>query len=229
MNKQKGFAHTFLILGLVLIIGATLSIVFLRSFAKQQGVGSSSKTSANNDVKSEPVKYVTYTSFSGSGLTFDYPNTWSFDAPTKESFSREGMKGTIFSLASQKLSVINGKQEIADENMCVTFFEMQGSWPFNSKAPDNTDVIDDFMIGPSKVSLVESKANLASGVSPGMQLLNQDPSSKHGAAYVALNNDYFLLATASKNCATNGHPEARDITTDLEQTKAILRSVRIAN
>jgi hypothetical protein len=233
MYTQKGFAHAFIILGLVFFIGFALSVAFMHNFVKQQPKDSSSGVMASNatvpSVKPLIVKNKTYTSLSSSGLTFDYPETWSFVPPTKETFSRSNMKGTIFTLYSQKPTTVNGKSEIANENMCVSLFEMQGSWPFQSQAPTGTESIADLTVGHSKVILVENKANLASGVDTAMQLLTQDSASKHGAAYVALNNEYYLLAKAGSNCFSNGHPEKKDLTTDIEQTKAILKSVRITN
>lgn len=240
MKTQKGFTHTFLILGLVFITGFTLSAVFLHNFAKRQQAETSSISAISSptptptitkleEAKPEETKYKTYTSFSGSGLTFDYPSSWSFDPPTKQSVSRSDSKATIFLLTSEKTSLVNGKPVITSGSMCVTFNEMQGSWPFRSQALSNADHIADFTVGQGKVALVESKSNLASGVNAAMQLLNQDPNSKHGAAYVALKDEYYLLATAQKNCFTNGRPEEGDAAAAAEQARSILKSVRIVN
>lgn len=233
MKTQNGSAHAFLILGLVFLTGAALSVVFLQNFAKQESSSSASATVAGNATTSDPkppeVQYKTYTSPYGSGLTFDYPGTWEFDLPTKQTISRSDRKATMFRLTSQKLSDVNGDFKMTNDHMCVDFMEMQGSWPFGSNALNNADLVADFTVGGSEVSLMESKANLASGVHPAMLLLNQDPASKHGAAYIALKDEYYLLATGSKNCFFNDDLTKRDLTTEIEQTKSIIKSVRIAN
>ena len=227
MNTQKGFTHAFLILALVFLVGFALSFVFLQNFTKQQPVSSSSKMVPS--VKPREVAYKTYTSISTSGLTFDYPETWTFDPPAKQTVSREDRKATILMLTSQKATDVKGKPEITSEHMCVTFNEMQGAWSFGSKALNNADLVAEFTVGQSEVSLMENKSNLASSVSPAMLLQNQETAGTHGAAYIALKDNYYLLATASKNCFFKDDLNKRDVTEEIEQAKAILKSVRIAN
>ena len=234
MNTQKGFAHTYLIFGLIILIGFSLTAVFLRNFAERQ----SASTSADEIAISNPtetvqspaeIKYKTYTSLSGSGLTFDYPDSWSFEPPTEPPVSRGDRKTVMLGLYSQHPSVVNGRGQIANDNMCISFLELQGAHPFRYVALTNTDHIADLVVGQSKVSLVENGPNLASGVNAAMQLLNQDPEGEHGASYVKLKDDYYLLATASRSCFAADNLKKKDITTEIEQARAILKSVRISN
>lgn len=60
-----------------------------------------------------------------------------------------------------------------------------------------------------------------------MQLITQDPASKHGPSYIALKNDYYLLATAQKNCFATDRPQQKDIKSEIEQARTILKSVRV--
>lgn len=233
MNTQKGFAHTFLILGLIFLTGFAVSAAYLNNVVKrQQATTPKSMVDGGSatlmTTKPAAVTYKTYTSISDSGLTFDYPDTWSFEQPTKQSITRDGQKATILMLSSKKPAEVNGRPEIASDNMCVTFVEMQGSWPFRYQALTNTDTLADFTVGEGDVSLVESRTNLASGVNAAMQLLNRDPVSKHGVSYVALRNEYYVLATAQRSCFRDMQSEKQDITTDIEQARSILKSVRLA-
>ena len=228
MKTQNGSAHAFLILGLVFLTGAALSVVFLQNFAKQ-GSTTVAGGITTSDTKPSKVKYKTYTSPYGSDLTFDYPDTWEFEPPTRQTISRSDRKATMFRLTSQKLSNISGERKMTREHMCVDFMEMQGAWPFGSNTLNDADLVADFAVRGIRVSLMENKANLTSGIHPAMLLLNQDPASKHGAAYIALKDEYYLLATGSKNCFFNDSLTKRDLITEIEQTKSIIKSVRIAD
>jgi hypothetical protein len=220
MLKENGFAHTFIVIALILILGAALSVVFINNFTKQDRASKIPNPNNKTELK-------TYTSISGSGLTFDYPSSWSFDEPTKQQISREDSKATIMILYSHKPSVVDGKGSISTSNICVTFNEMQGNWPFRSQPLSNSNKIADFSVGQNAVSLVESKSNLDASVSPAMQIVNQDTSSEHGGAYIALNNNYFLLATAAKDCWIADDAKQVDVTKEIEQAHEILKSVRI--
>lgn len=210
MIKQKGFAHIAIVIALVLILSAALVFVFIINYTKQS---------------SPELK--TYTSISGSGLTFDYPSNWFFEEPTEQQVSRKGRKATIMMLYSHKPTVVDGKGSIATSNVCVTFNEMQGDWPFRSQPLSESDKIADFTIGQHAVSLVESKKNLQASVSPAMQIVNQDTSSEHGGAYIALNDNYFLLATAAKDCWLTNDAKKKDVSVEISQAYEILKSVRI--
>jgi hypothetical protein len=234
MNTQKGFAHTYLIFGLIIFISFALTAVFLRSFIERQ----SASTSADEMAIGSPtkpnqspaeIKYKTYTSLSGSGLTFDYPDSWHFEPPAGPPVSRGDRKTVMLSLYSQSPSVVNGRPEIASDNMCISFLELQGAHPFRYIALTNTNHIADLVVGQSEVSLVENEPNLASGVNSAMQLLNENPASEHGASYVELKDNYYLLATASRNCFAADRLKKKDITTEIEQARAILKSVRITD
>ena len=211
MNAQRGSAHSYIAIALVLILLVVVSAVFINSLTKH---------TAKAELK-------TYTSISGSGLTFDYPSSWFFEAPTRQTVSRKDSKSTAMILYSQKPSLVNGRISIGVSNMCVTFNEMQGNWPFRSRPLGNSDKIADFSVGHSAVSLVENRRNLSASVYPAMQIVNRDTSSEHGGAYIALNNGYFLLATASKDCFISGNAKKKDVSAEIKQTQAILRSVRI--
>ena len=220
MLKENGFAHALIVIALVLILGVALSAVFISNFTKQDQASKVSNSNSKTELK-------TYTSISGSGLTFDYPSNWSFEEPIKQQISREDSKATIMMLYSHKPSVVEGKGSISTSNICVTFNEMQGNWPFRSQPLSNSDTIADFSVGQNAVSLVESKNNLETSVSPAMQIVNQDTPSEHGGAYIALNNNYFLLATAAKDCWIADDAKKMDVTTEIDQAHEILKSVRI--
>jgi len=220
MLKENGFAHTFIVIALVLILGAALSVVFVNNFTKQDQA--SKVPNLNNKAELK-----TYTSISGSGLTFDYPSSWSFEEPPKQQISREDSKATIMILYSHKPSVVDGKGSISTSNICVTFNEMQGNWPFSSQPLSNSNKIADFSVGENAVSLVQSKSNLEASVSPAMQIVNQDTSNEHGGAYIPLKNNYFLLATAAKDCWIADDAKKIDVTTEINQAHEILKSVRI--
>ncbi|MBH2007601.1 hypothetical protein I8H83_03290 [Candidatus Saccharibacteria bacterium] len=220
MQKHNGFAYTYIVIALVLILSAVLSLVFINNFTKQDHA---SRVPNSND----ETELKTYTSISGSGLTFDYPSSWSFEEPTKQQISREDSKATIMVLYSRKPSIVDGKGSTSASNICVTFNEMQGDWPFRSQPLSNPNKIADFSVGQNAVSLVESKSNLEASVSPAMQLVNQDAISKHGGAYITLNNEYFLLANAAKDCWIADDAKQMDVTREIEQAREILKSVRI--
>ena len=217
MKFQKGFAHTFLVLGLILVIAGALLFAFWNNYMKQQD----RKVSGGS---SRSVHYKTYTSFSGSGLTFDYPDSWSFSPPTKLAISRPDQKGTPFDLYTQKPTVTDPSSVSSIKtDFCITLFEMQGNWSFKSQASKTADILDSLMVGQNKVSLVKDRNSDFYGY---LQLL-ADPASRHGAAYIPLKNDYYLLATASR-CQV-GKSYDGDFTTELEQAESILKSVRISN
>lgn len=220
MRKQNGSAYTFIVIALVLILSAVLSLVFINNFTKQDRASRVPNPNDETELK-------TYTSISGSGLTFDYPSSWSFEEPTKQQISREDSKATIMTLYSHKPSIVDGKGSTPTSNVCVTFNEMQGDWPFRSQPLNNSNKIADFSVGRNTVSLVESKSNLEASVSPAMQLVNQDVANKHGGAYIALNNEYFLLASAAKDCWIANDAKQMDVTKEIEQAREILKSVRI--
>lgn len=233
MKTQKGFAHTYLIFGLILLIGFTLTATFLHNFGKRQSSSSSTEkvgeATPTPSTNTPEIKNKTYASLSSSGLTFDYPDTWSFDPPTEPPVSRGDKKAEMLALYSQKPTSVNGRPVIKTDNMCISFLEMRGAYPFGYIPLSNADHIADFVVGKNQVSLVENKTNLASGINAAMQLINQDSTSGHGVSYVALNDEYYLLATAMRNCFAAEHPEKKDMTKEIEQARAILKSVRIAN
>jgi len=220
MLKENGFAHTVIVIALALILGATLSVVFINNLTKQNQASNTSNPNNKTELK-------TYTSISGSGLTFDYPSSWSFEEPTKQLISRDDSKATMMILYSHKPSVVDGRGSISTSNICVTFNEMQGNWPFRSQPLSDSHKIADFSVGQNAVSLIESKKNLEASISPAMQIVNKDPSSEHGGAYVALNDDYFLLATAAKDCWIADDARKTNVTTEIEQAHEILKSVRV--
>ena len=220
MLKENGFVHTFIVIALVVILGAALSVIFINNFTKQDQASKAPNPNNKTELK-------TYTSMSGSGLTFDYPSSWSFEAPTKQQIAREDSKATIMILYSHKPSVVDGKGSISTSNVCVTFNEMQGNWPFRSQPLTNSNKIADFSVGSNAVSLVESSSNLEASVSPGMQIVNKDATGEHGGAYIALKNKYFLLAIASKDCWLADNGKKMDVTTEIKQAHDILKSVRI--
>lgn len=218
----------YIIIVIVLILGVALSVVFIGNFTKQDQASKVSNSNSKMETKTETkIELKTYTSISGSGLTFDYPSSWSFEEPTKQQISREDSKATLMVLYSRKPSVVDGKGSISTSNICVTFNEMQGNWPFRSQPLSNSDKIADFTVGQNAVSLVESKKNLEASISPAMQIVNQGTSSEHGGSYIALNEDYFLLATASKDCFISDNAKKKDVTLEIEEARQILKSVRI--
>ncbi|MBI3889026.1 hypothetical protein HY312_00400 [Candidatus Saccharibacteria bacterium] len=231
-SSQKQIKSMYIIIVIVLILGVALSAVFIGNFTKQDQAikvsNSNSKMETKTEIKMETkMELKTYTSISGSGLTFDYPSSWSFKEPTEQQISREDSKATLMVLYSHEPSVVDGKGSISTSNVCVTFNEMQGNWPFRSQPLGNSDKIADFTVGQNAVSLVESKKNLETSTRPAMQIVNQGTSSKHGGSYIALNEDYFLLATASKDCFISDNAKKIDVTPEIEEAHEILKSVRI--
>ena len=213
MNIQKGFAHIFLVIGLLVIIIGLLSVVFWKKYA---------------DIPSTPteVTYKEYVSITDSGLSFTYPDTWTLHATEKVAEASNGDKFASAILFSQVPNKNSDKPEVPSDHICVTLSEFAGEWP-GSYGPPNSEVTNsDFTIGENKVGLITHEDSSKGYFSA--SLVSVDPFER-GASYIALNNDYFLKATSQKNCYPSDNPKQRDVSVDIEQAKAILKSVKLVD
>lgn len=214
MNTQKGFAHTFFIIGLTVVIITVLSVVFLKNFMD-------SKSSSTP----EAIRYKDYTSITGSGLSFTYPSNWTLLPPDTVSGPEDGSRKFASSiLFSQKPEDKNGRLQVPSDHISITLTELYGNHPFKYSAPDKPIYETTFKIGDDMVGLVA----LGDGSrSFNGRLVNIDPTGKHGASYIALNNDYYLLVTSQSNSYPSNKPINKNLNAEIEQAKQILKSVRL--
>lgn len=211
MKTQKGFAHGVVVLGIVVLLIGALSFVFWSRYSQKKSAA---------DITQLKI----FTSISGSGLTFTYPASWSFDPPTQVVATRPGSETVSYILFSQPMHVVNGRPEVASDSMCVTLSEFKGDFPFRSTVPSGYVPLKKIMVGANKVSLMTPGGEAGS---TDIRLASADPVSAHGAYYVSLKNDFYLVAYAQKNCYPTDNPTKRDISLDIQQARSILESIRL--
>lgn len=224
MQTQKGFTHGIVVITIVILLIGGLSFVFWNSHIKNKSLKNAISDKSAQKIDTENINYKTFTSITGSGLSFTYPGTWSFNPPSKVTDFRAGSTTISYILFSQPMHIVNSRPEVANDSMCVIMSEFKGDLPFQSKLSGNYTSINEIMVGSSKVSIVELGGNVNS---THLKLVSSQPVSSHGAYYVALKNDYYLVANAQKNCYPSDKPIKRDISTDVEQAKLILQSVQL--
>ncbi len=220
MQKQKGFSHWFIIIAIVVVaVSGSLTFAFLKSVSKKEAV----ETATTSDQATEEA-FKTYTTASGSGLTFTYPSSWTFNPDTEPNDTRSDMTFNTYVLFSQPYNGTGPEAKIASDNVCISFLELKGNFPFNATVPENFLSIGELNFGESKVSVHARGGDEGSAE---MKLVGLDPVGAHGASYLPLKEDYFLLAASQDGCALSDDATQRDITKDTAEAKAILESVRI--
>lgn len=227
MKTQTGYAHAFLIIGLIALLIGALSLVFNKQVIRSSELGRTPSVKPKELSKPpKEVKFKEYTSISGSGLTFTYPDSWTLLPAEKVNDFGGRFKTATSMLFSQAPNPSQAKLEVPKDNICVTFTEISGNASYSAKMSDRMVTNGEFTVGSSKVALFENEVD-NEGYSG--HLMSVDPKSIHGASYVALNHDYFLYATSQKNCRTTDNPTKRDVNKEIEESRTILKSVKLVD
>jgi|GEM_PF-2374717 hypothetical protein len=98
MKSQNGFAHAFIVIGIIALLVGALGVVFWKNFLENQSsessassnnreLGTSSKDQKNSDNSADKVIPSDWATYSGTALpiTFRYPSGWKhvYDRPGK--------------------------------------------------------------------------------------------------------------------------------------------------
>src|SRR6478672_10114931 len=104
MNTQKGFTHVFIVVGLLALTVGALSVVFVKNFVEFESPTAEKVNELITQIGQEsqkPVNLKTYVSPSGSGLSFSYPDSWSFDSTVGQKSLGNGTKVLLLMLTSE--------------------------------------------------------------------------------------------------------------------------------
>jgi cytoskeletal protein RodZ len=203
---------------------AALVTAAVQSSSSPKPTKSPAPSSSSSSISTADWK--TYASTTGSGLTFKYPANWFFQPPAKPTIFPNGRNIMLLLLSSEKPQIVNAgtsSQQVENEYMQVTLNDGWGPGNYTIASIPTAGIIanEDFLVGKAKVSLVTSKNQ--------MQLYSTEPVSKESAFHVALNNEHYLVATASWNTYTTSQKDINMTEPEVQQAKLILKSIQLVN